>query len=207
MNKSAKNFRMKSAVSALLLTAGALALTPASAQSGEGWVTLLDSKNMGNWNQLGKTNWRMEEGAAVADKKTSKGPAYLVSTESYEDFQLYVEFYASDDANSGIFFRCADPTSVNDKLCYEANIFDQRKDPTYGTGGIVRHAEVNPMPKAGGKWNTYEITVKGRDISVMLNGEKTAQIRSGMFDKGPFALQHGAGTIKFRKVAIKPLAN
>ena len=53
--------------------------------------------------------------------------------------------------------------------------------------------------------NTYEITVKGRDISVVLNGETTAVLRSGLPTEGPFSLQHGAGVIKFRKVAIKPL--
>jgi hypothetical protein len=49
------------------------------------------------------------------------------------------------------------------------------------------------------------ITAQGRDITVELNGETTAELRSGLFTEGPFALQHGAGTIKFRKVAIKPL--
>ena len=118
---------------------------------------------------------------------------------------LHIEFWASDDANSGIFLRCSDPTKVNDRTCYEANIYDQRKDPTYGTGAMVRHVEVSPMPKAGGKWNTYEITVKGRQITLVLNGKKTAELRSGLFTEGPFSLQHGAGVIKFRKVAIKPL--
>ena len=61
------------------------------------------------------------------------------------------------------------------------------------------------MPKAGGKWNTYEITAKGRDITLVLNGKQTAKLRSGLYTEGPFALQHGAGVIKFRKVAIKPL--
>ena len=177
----------------------------ASSQTGAGWVTLLDSKNMGDWNQVGKTNWRLEDGAVVADNRTSEGAAYLVSKESYKDFELNIEFWASDDANSGIFFRCVDPATINDRTCYEANIYDQREDPTYGTGAIVRHIEVGPMPKAGGKWNTYEIAVKGRDITVVLNGEQTAVLRSGLHPEGPFALQHGAGTIKFRKVAIKPL--
>jgi hypothetical protein len=177
----------------------------AAAQTGEGWTTLLDSKNMGDWNKLGETNWRMEDGAVVADKKTSKENAYLVSKDSYKDFMLYIEFWASDDANSGIFLRCFDPMKINDRLCYEANIFDQRKDPSYGTGAIVRHVEIDPMPKAGGKWNTYEITAKGRDITLVLNGTKTATLRSGLYSEGPFALQHAKGVIKFRKVAIKPL--
>ena len=73
------------------------------------------------------------------------------------------------------------------------NIFDQRKDPTYGTGGIVNFVEVNPMPKAGGKWNTYEITAKGRLITVTLNGQKTVELHNGLFAEGPFTLQHGDG--------------
>jgi hypothetical protein len=175
------------------------------AQTGEGWIALFDGKNLGDWDQVGETNWRVEEGAIVADKRTSKDPAHLVSKKPYKDFQLHVEFWASDDANSGIFLRCQDPKSITDRNCYEANIFDQRKDPTYGTGGIVHFAEVNPMPKAGGKWNTYEITVKGRLITVMLNGQKTVELHNGLWAEGPITLQHGSGVIKFRKVAIKPL--
>ncbi len=177
----------------------------AVSQTDPGWTTLLDGKNMGDWDRLGETNWRLEDGAVTADKKTSKGAAYLVTKNSYKDFILHIEFWASDDANSGIFFRCSDRKKINDRTCYEANIYDQRKDPTYGTGAIVRHIEIDPMPKAGGKWNTYEITAKGRDIIVVLNGTKTAQLRSGLHTEGPFALQHGKGVIKFRKVAIKPL--
>jgi hypothetical protein len=178
---------------------------PASAQTGEGWVTLLDGKNMGDWDQVGETNWRLEDGAVVADKRTSKDPAHLVSKSKYKDFMVYAEFWASEDANSGIFLRCQDSKTITDRNCYEANIFDQRKDPTYGTGGIVHFAEVNPMPKAAGKWNTYEITVKGRQITLVLNGQKTAELHNGLFTEGPITLQHGAGVIKFRKVAIKPL--
>jgi len=107
--------------------------------------------------------------------------------------------------NSGIYFRCLDPKKITDRTCYEANIFDERKDPSYGTGAITRYVEVNPMPKAGEKWNTFEITVKGRDITVVLDGKETAKLRNGMFDEGPIVLQHGQGTIKFRKVQVKPL--
>ena len=153
----------------------------------------------------GRDNWRLEDGAVVADKRTSKDTAHLVSKAAYKDFEIYAEFWASDDANSGIFLRCQDPTKITDKSCYEVNIFDQRPDPSYGTGGIVHFAEVNPMPKAGGKWNTYEITAKGRQITVMLNGTKTVELRNSLFAEGPITLQHGSGTIKFRKVAIRPL--
>ena len=177
----------------------------APGQTGPGWVPLLDGNNMGDWDRVGETNWRLEDGAVVADKRTSQGAAHLVTKAPYKDFQIYAEFWASDDANSGIFIRCSDPKNPSDKTCYEVNIFDQRKDPTYGTGAIVNFAEVNPMPKAGGKWNTFEITAKGRQITVLLNGNKTVDLHNGLFTEGPFTLQHGAGVIKFRKVAVKPL--
>ena len=174
-------------------------------QSGDGWTQLFDGKALGDWDMVGEANWRVEDGAIVADKLTSKTPAYLVSKQPYKDFMIYVEFWASDDANSGVFLRCQNPKEITDRSCYEANIFDQRKDPTYGTGGIVNFSEVNPMPKAGGKWNTFEITAKGRQITVVLNGQKTADLNNGLFAEGPFTLQFGSGVMKFRKVAIKPL--
>jgi hypothetical protein len=177
----------------------------ANAQTGEGWITLLDGKSMGEWDRVGESNWRLEDGAVVADKRTSKENAFLLSKSSYKNFMLHVEFWSSDDANSGIYFRCSDPKKLTDRTCYEANIFDQRKDPTYGTGAIVHYVEVSPMPKAGGKWNTFEITAKGRQITVVLNGQKTAELHNNMWNEGPIGLQHAVGVIKFRKVAIKPL--
>jgi len=186
--------------------AGVHAALPAAAQTGPGWTSLFDGKSIGSeWDRVGESNWRVEDGAIVADKRTGEGVSYLVTKAKYKDFQLYVEFWASDDANSGIMLRCQDPVKITDRSCYEANIFDQRQDPTYGTGGIVHFAEVNPMPKAGGKWNTYEITAKGRQITVLLNGQKTAELHNGLFAEGMLALQYGQGVIKFRKVAIKPL--
>ena len=184
---------------------GSAAFMSAGAQTGDGWVTLLDSSKMGEWDRVGESNWRMEDGALVADKRSGDSPAYMVTKGPYKDFMIHVEFWASDDANSGIFIRCQNPKAIGDRSCYEVNIFDQRPDPTYGTGGIVHFAEVNPMPKAGGKWNTFEITAKGRVITVLMNGQKTVELRNTMFIEGPFALQHGSGVMKFRKVAIKPL--
>ncbi|HET9716947.1 MAG TPA: DUF1080 domain-containing protein [Pseudolabrys sp.] len=171
-----------------------------------GWVTLFDGKNLEEWDQVGGSNWHLADGAVVADSMADKKVlGYLVSKKPYKNFIVRVEFWASDDANSGIYFRCLDPKKITDRTCYEANIFDQRKDPSYGTGSITRYVEVDPMPKAGGKWNTFEITVNGRDVTVVLNGQTTAKLRNGMFDEGPIALQHGAGTIKFRKVQVKSL--
>lgn len=177
-----------------------------------GWITLIDGAvGLDNWDRVGDANWRAEGGAIVAD--AGKG-GFLVSKNSYKDFQIRAEFWADHTTNSGIYMRCADPKVITDKSCYEANIFDQRPDPAYGTGGIVHLAPISPpMQKAGGKWNTYEITAKGSQLTVVLNGVQTAKLENSQFAQGPLALQFGTlppkgdpgGAIKWRKVQIRPL--
>jgi hypothetical protein len=191
---------------AVLIGTGAFHFTnPVSGQSDGGWITLLDSTKMGDWEEVGKANWAMKEGALVADKLDGKDASYLVSKNSYKDFQIRAEFWTDEEANSGIFLRCDQSKKIDSKICYEVNIFDKRPDPTYGTGAIVDVAKVDPMPKAAGKWNTYEITAQGPHLVVVLNGQKTADVQDAKHASGPVALQYGSGVVKFRKVQIKPL--
>ena len=188
---------------------GAAALTtiqPASSQSEGGWITLVDGSKMGDWDRVNDANWEIKDGALAADKLASgKDPAYLVSKTPYKDFEIKAEFWADADANSGIFIRCDTNKVIDSKVCYEVNIFDKRPDPSYGTGAIVDISKVDPMPKAGGKWNTYDITAKGGKLTVMLNGQKTADVEDSKHAAGPLALQYGSGVVKFRKVQIKEL--
>lgn len=195
-------------VAAAALSLGACSSMP-SWMPGGGWTTLIDGeKGMENFDRVGDVNWRAEGGAIVGDR--GKG-GFLKSKQSYGDFQLRIEFWAADNANSGIYMRCAEPNNLNDKSCYEANIFDQRPDQTYATGGIVHRGKLLQTVKAGGKWNTYDITVQGKKMTVVLNGIKTSEIDSVESPSGPIALQFGnlpkapGGAIKFRKVQIKPL--
>jgi hypothetical protein len=174
----------------------------------DGWTTLFDGTEGSldkNWARVGDANWRVYRGAVMADQKTDKAASFLVSKNAYKDFQLRVEFMPSHDANSGVFMRCADPKKITDRTCYEANIYDQRPDPSFGTGAIVHIATVNPMPKSGGKWNTYEITVQGQRISVWLNGNLTVDVVDSKLASGPIALQYGSGAVRFRKVQVKSL--
>jgi 3-keto-disaccharide hydrolase len=170
-------------------------------QTNAGWVTLFDGSDLSHWNQIGNSNWRVAEGAVQADK----GNGFLVSKESYTDFQIRAEFWTDADANSGIFIRCSDTNKITSQNAYEVNIFDKRPDPSYGTGAIVGVAKAGTVLKAAGKWNTYEIVAKGPEMIVTLNGVRTVEVRDSKHARGPIALQHGAGIVKFRKVEIKPL--
>jgi hypothetical protein len=55
--------------------------------------------------------------------------------------------------------------------------------------------KVDPMPKAAGKWNVYEITAQGPHLVVVLNGQKTADVQDSKHLGGPFALQYGSGVV------------
>ena len=201
-----------------LLTLGASALggarvlaAPAAKapmrSSGKGWITLFDGTSLAGWTAIGDANWRLEDGAAVADK----GNGFLVSKDSYGDVEIKAELWVNDTANSGVFIRCADPNQITGSNAYEVNVFDQRPDPSYGTGAIVNVAKVVPMPKAANKWNTLDITARGPRLSVALNGKRTV---NGAVDyrhaTGWIALQYGkgvvdTGVVKFRKVQIRQL--
>ena len=190
----------------LAITLAAVGCASLSSQSDAKWVTLIDGgTGLDNWIRVGDANWRVVDGAIQADMKTDKANSFLVTKNSYTDFRIRAEFWVSDDANTGIYMRCADIKNLTDRTCYEANVFDQRPDPTYGTGAIVHLSPVSPMPKAGGKWNTYDVTVKGTRLIVTLNGVVTADIQDSKLASGPIALQYAAGVVKFRKVQITPL--
>jgi hypothetical protein len=191
----------------LAALAASAVLVVGCAGSGSGWVTLIDGGNgMENFDQFREANWQAKDGAIQADRG-GKDPAYLVSKKSYGDFEARVEFWASDDANSGVFLRCQNRQDIGDETCYEANIFDQRPDPSYATGAIVKVATVpKDFERAGGKWNSFEITAHGNHLVVVMNGRKTVDVvatRNHM--AGPIALQWGRGTIKFRKLQIREL--
>lgn len=199
-------------IAASTLAASLIWLGGCAHLQGDGWVTLIDGdKGLDNWNRTGEANWRAEGGAIVADK--GKG-GFLVSKESYRDFEIRAEFWAESTTNSGVFIRCDTAAKQTAADCYEVNIWDTRPEPKYGTAAIVDHAAV-PVPivhKAGGRWNTFEITAKGKSLKVRFNGAVTADIEDGKHAAGTFGLQfaNGAnnapgGVIKFRKVQIRPL--
>jgi hypothetical protein len=169
------------------------------------WTTLVDGatmKDLNGYTELGAGNWTFVDGA-LQGKAGKDG--YLLTKDSYADFELRAEFWADEDANSGLFLRCQDRKKVTADNAYEVNIFDKRPDPSYGTGAIVNVSKISPMPKAAGRWNTYEITAKGDSLRVVLNGVQTADARDARFKSGPIALQSAAGTIRFRKVQVRAI--
>jgi hypothetical protein len=190
--------------SAALAAAG---LSACASTAGSGWVTLVDGSRVPGaaegWTALGEGNWSVAEGTLQGQGGKM---GYLVSKDSYSDFEIRAEFWADGPANSGIFLRCQDRNKVGANNAYEVNIFDKRPDPSYGTGAIVDVAKVRqPGPMAAGRWNSFEITARGERLVVVFNGEKTVDVADGKWKNGPVALQSAGGTIRFRKLQIRSL--
>ena len=199
---------------ALALLAGFVASGTARAE--DKWTTLFDSSTttLDGFDKAGNANWRIEDGAAVADK----GNGFLVTKTDHKNFHLRVEFWAGPDTNSGVFVHATDTKDITGKNAYEINIWDDRPEKDYATGAVVGVAKVDPMPKTVGQWNVYDITVKDGVFTVRLNDKTTVSgAKDTRLETGKIALQHGlgnkdasgkvndAGVVKFRKVQIEEL--
>jgi hypothetical protein len=185
------------------LAGAAAALFAAPAVARSSFRRLFDGRTLDGWTAVGDADWRVERGAITADRGAM---SFLVSRDSYRDFELRVEFWVSPDANSGIFIRCSDRATITAVNSYEVNIFDTRPDPAYGTGAIVNLARVSPMPRAGGRWNLMVIRARGDRLDVVMNGRTTvAGVRDATHREGPVALQYGTGLVRFRRVEIRTL--
>ena len=196
-----KTFLKKLALSIACLAALSIGGV-ANAQNADGFTDLIDGVSLSGWNIIGSANWVIGNGIVEGNKPNG----FLVSTKTYKNFVIKAEFYAESNTNSGIFIRCQDPNKVSQSTCYEINIWDTRPEQAYATGAIVDVAKVDPVPKAGGRWNTMEIIANGSNFKVMMNGVVTvANGQDSKYSEGPIALQSAGGVIKFRKLQIKPL--
>ncbi len=183
---------------------------PASAPTGAGWITLIDGeKGMENWNVTNGGNWHAEDGAIVADRSTGKGSSVLVSRREFRDFELYAEFWAAPETNSGIYIRVRNPNQVSTSTgAYEAQIWDANPDRKFTSGSFAPNvAPVEPIHKVGGRWNVYEIRAKGPELSLTLNGVHTVTANDARFPEGRIGLQFNpnTGPIKFRKLMVREL--
>jgi len=59
---------------------------------------------------------------------------HLVTKSSYKNFMIYSEFWADEEANSGIFIRCKDPKAIGARTCYE--VTSSTNAPTRHTGPV-----------------------------------------------------------------------
>lgn len=163
--------------------------------------TPLFEPGMTNWEEKGEASWQFDTGGFGGTANDNAG--MLVTKQTYQDFELTLEFQPDSTVNSGIFIRCANQElSFTD--CYEINIWDLHPNQSFRTGAIVARASPLDFVQTLNKWNTYRIKCQGDRIQAWVNGVLTADLRDSSRPSGYIALQAaGTGRINFRNVQLK----
>jgi hypothetical protein len=197
--------------------------TPTAAPSGEGWIKMLDAANAPLWKNLGdeKDIFEVRDGVLHIYGRTVYPLRYATFTgQTFGDFDLHVEFKVTRGANSGLFLRTAPNDPVN--RGFEVQVLDDHgKNPTKNSCGAI-YDVVTPMfnlSRPAGEWNSYDISVRGKQVTVVMNGWKiieadfsklTAPV--GKFPiayndlplEGNIAFQDHGGEVWYRNVMVKP---
>jgi hypothetical protein len=196
---------MKQYFIVLLLTAVTLVAqnsTVTSEEASQGWVSLFDGQSLSGWTPQGSAQWKVVDGAIVADEGDY---GWLRYDKPYSDFDLKLEFRTAADGNSGVFVR-SNAEGAPHLTGYEVQIFD--KHEKFPTGSIVGHvAAKTPGAIKPGEWQTMEIRAVGQRIMVKLDGNTLLDTRDGKSKAGYIGLQYNRGKkIEFRNVRIRPVA-
>lgn len=195
---------MRTTAGVIMLFLGVAGLTHAPAafaQAGAGWTTLFNGKNLDNWDKTGNANWRVVDGVIEADMPRG----FLVSKESYTDFDLRAEIWATPDSNGGVLFRITNPKDPGIENGYELNINDKRADQTGRTGAIVNVAKPLVQVDSGNRWILIEISARGPHMTAKLDGKLTAEADDSKYARGPVSLQAAGGLVRYRNVQIRPV--
>jgi hypothetical protein len=171
-------------------------------------IQLFNRKDLSGWKMSDPSatpTWKVESGTLVSP---GHGPE-LISNAKFEDFKLHVEFNCAPGSNSGVYLRGR----------YELQIEDdpEPEGPTMRTGGVYGFLAPSPeQPRRPGVWQTYDITLIGRLVTVVQNRrpiidrQEIPGITGGALDSdealpGPIYLQGGeAGHVAFRNITITP---
>jgi hypothetical protein len=168
---------------------------------------LFNGKDLTGWKMAGPgtTVWKVENGNLVSP---GNGPE-LINDSKFEDFQLHVEFNCGTTSNSGIYLRGRYEVQVETDSIEEP--------PSHHMGGVYGFLAPSPeQPRIPGEWQSFDITLVGRWITVVQNGhtiidnKEIPGITGGALDSheelpGPIYLQGSEkGHVAYRSIVITP---
>lgn len=178
-------------------------LVNAQTKTKDGWQTLFDGKSLNGWRKAQKDtlpdkNWSVEHGELSFDPTKGHGTD-IVTTRSFKDFELSVDFKISEGGNSGIKYFLL----PNTNLGCEFQIIDDSKHPDAGlgmngnrkTGSLydIFPASASKPYKGAGVWNTARIVAKGQHVEHWLNGVKILE-----YERGSDAFKQAIAQSKFK---------
>ena len=172
-------------------------------------MAIFNGKNLDGWETIGredrdeqKSQWIVENSVM----KSTKSGANIRTTQTFNDFKLHVEFRVPVGSNSGVYLRGRYETQITDGYGLEPSLIDLG-----GIYGFIKPLEL-PAKKAG-EWQSFDVTLVGRVVTVLLNGKTViykneipgitgGAIDSNESESGPIMFQGDHGPIEFRNITI-----
>ncbi|WP_419937161.1 3-keto-disaccharide hydrolase [Candidatus Palauibacter sp.] len=171
-------------------------------------VSLFNGEDLEGWRVHGTERWYVEDGEEGGELVCESGPdaeyGYLVTEETYRDFDLTVEFRQEADGNSGVFLRSSvEGTTVSGWQAEVAppGLFTGGIYESYGRGWLVQPDPELDAALRMGDWNTMRIRAEGDRVATWLNGTRMVDFEDEAIGaaEGSIALQiHDGGGIKVR---------
>jgi|HigsolmetaAR201D_1030396.scaffolds.fasta_scaffold11400_2 Domain of Unknown Function (DUF1080). len=171
-------------------------------------IELFNGKDLSGWSPVapnGQLRWVVRNGLLA----NLEGAGDIASHQKFMNFDLHVEYRIEKGSNSGVGLRGR----------YEVQIFDDYGKPPAKGGNGALYSRIVPKvnaSKAPGEWQTLDVRLIGREVTVTLNGQKIIDrgIIEGLTamatdpyeaEPGPITLQGDHGAVQFRRIAVTPL--
>lgn len=173
-------------------------------------ITLFNGKNLDGWELMGrrKNGFKVVDGVMINDPE-GHGYGNLRTVDEFEDFKLSIEVNVPAGSNSGVYLRGM----------YEIQVLDSygKELDSHNMGGLYsRIAPSQAAEKPAGEWQTMEMILYKRHVTVILNGKTIIDnqaaygptggaIIADVFKPGPIYLQGDHGKVSYRNIILTPI--
>jgi hypothetical protein len=174
---------LSSLISFSILVGGPITKTEKPIENKKGWISLFDGKTTKGWHSYGKSvageAWKVEDGSLHLDAGKNLSAGDIVTDESFDNFDLKLEWKISKNGNSGIIFFIQDEPKKYDYIWYTGPEMQILDNDGHSDGKIIKHRAGNlydlvegkeGVVKAVGEWNQVEIISNKGKLDLMLNG-------------------------------------
>jgi len=169
-------------------------------------VTLFGGKSLDGWQPVGRRDSAWSATGGIL--QNAKSGANLVTVQKFDDFKLHLEFRVPKGENSGVYLRGRYELQIDDAAGLEPS--------SHHLGGLYGFiAPSENVAKAAGEWQSMDVTLVGRMLTLDLNGASVivnreipgitgGAIDSAEAEPGPLLLQGDHGPVDYRNIVITP---